>query len=85
MLKHKFVCISQIVVVQECLTPEEGCVTHHSNEEELEEGGMEGGGKVVYSFFCDLASVDSCTVFPLLGCFILWLLEISISSVNKKE
>lgn len=60
-------------------------VTHHSNEGELEESRVSRKKNEVCSFFCDLASVDSCTVFPLLGCLIVWLLEISISSVNKKE
>lgn len=40
------------------------CGTYNSNGGELEVWVR--GEK--NSFFCDLASVDSCTVFPLLGC-----------------
>lgn len=53
-------------------------VTHHSNERELEKSRGEQKKNEVCSFLCDLVSVDSCTVFPLLGCLLVWLLEISI-------
>lgn len=60
------------------------CVVHHPNGAELEKVGLRGEKKAC-PFFCDLGSVDSCTVVPLLGLLILWLLEISVSRVNKKE
>lgn len=42
----------------------EFCVIHHANEGELEGGGGEGKKTEVFSFFCNLASVDSCIVLP---------------------